>query len=171
MCRNTFLFLLTVFFSNFVLAEGGCPPGYYPQQGQGWQNCVPIPRAGGGGDQSSSGAYRPVAIWATRWGAIASDPNGPLGIAESQKSQRLAKKTAISDCVARGGKKSACEIRMIYKNQCAAYAWGGGMGTAQGAYPQSEAERLAINHCNTTGGSNCELIYSGCSMAELVGYR
>src|ERR1700754_2591147 len=98
-------------------AEGGCPPGQYPRQGQGWQTCVPIP---GANTNAAQPAPNP-GHWETRWGALASyEPSGILGAANGLQTKEQAERAAMADCKEKGGVN--CKMEASYHNACAALA-------------------------------------------------
>ena len=169
------LFAVLLLLTSFAaLAEGRCPPGQYPIGDQNVGGCAPIPGAGGGA------APAPVATgkWETRWGAIAEDRSASgrgvavsTGAAESKKSKREAIAAAVKQCEAGGGKK--CVASIVYNNQCAAMADPDkanaalGMKSATHRAPTlKEAESMALARCRDSGGGECTIFYSACSMPE-----
>jgi hypothetical protein len=139
------------FFAPKALAEGNCPPGYFPIGGgsSGWQGCAPMgPDSGSGGNQSVQPVLKP------RWGAIAIT-NGAFGVAADADSKAQAESQALSDCQAMS-KGKACVVRMAYENQCLALAWGARGNAVSHAPRQDEAEELAMAHC-TGKGAACEI--------------
>ncbi len=176
------ILMLSIFLPLSANAEGSCPPGHYPIGGQGVQGCAPIPGGSGGGASTP-----PVATgkWESRWGAIAEEsaelPDGasiPTGVSESKKSKREASAAAIAECERVGGRR--CVILLIYKNQCAALADPKpskeddrpGRSAAGGAGKMSEAEALAISHCERiSDGQRCAIVYAGCSMSEFKSFK
>lgn len=50
-----------------ALAEGNCPPGFYPIGGQGVQGCAPIPGANAGATERA-GASKPRMRYMDQWG-------------------------------------------------------------------------------------------------------
>ncbi|MCC7249824.1 MAG: DUF4189 domain-containing protein [Lysobacter sp.] len=102
--------------------------------------------------------------WATRWGAIAIDPNAPrggVGVSSDSKSRRAAEKMAVRLCRSSGGGKT-CRIQTSYDNQCGVIAWGDRYySTANGA-TVDEAARLALDEC-AKETSGCRVFYSNCS--------
>ena len=144
-------------------AEGGCPPGQYPQQGQGWQTCVPIP----GSDQGRTQPAVNPGHWRASWGALATfEPGGVLGEATGLGSKSEAERAAINDCKAKGG--TVCKLEVSYQNACAALA-----GSATGYVVVSDAdlpvaESDALSTCSKAGYPNCHISYTACSKATLV---
>jgi hypothetical protein len=141
-------------------AEGGCPPGQYPQEGQGWKTCVPIP----GADTSQQPA-QPTVKWYPRAGAIATDGKmGILGTADNERSRAAAEERAMLDCRSRGG--AACSLQTSYVNGCGAMTVGAsGFGTATGK-TKDEAIANSMKQCQSTGDT-CHAFYTGCSSASL----
>jgi len=86
------LFAIVVVFSMScsVEAEGGCPPGQYPQSGQGWQTCVPVPENTSG----ANSARPPQVTWEERFGAVANDSDDR---ASGAASGRATEQQAITD--------------------------------------------------------------------------
>jgi hypothetical protein len=140
-----------------ALAEGNCPPGYFPIGGgsAGWEGCAPMgPNSGGNTDQAPLPPAKP------RWGAIAT-ASGAYGVAVDADSRNGAETQALSDCQSMS-KGRPCEIQMAFKNQCAALAWGSNNNAVATAAAQPQAEALAMSTCSNQG-ANCEIYYSGCS--------
>lgn len=145
-----------------VRAEGGCPPGQYPQQGQGWQTCVPIP----GAADSQQPPAPPPALWASQWQAIATDSqNAVLGVAMGKPSSDDSAQAAIADCHAKGG--MTCKVQISYRNGCIAMVVGEtGMNT-QGAPTKDGAEGAALAKCRGAD-TNCHVYYSACNAAVRI---
>lgn len=159
--RIRFLLFLTLvavaFVSPKAMAEGNCPPGYFPIGGgsAGWQGCAPMgPTSGNNAGQSSQPALKP------RWGAIATT-NGAFGVAVDADSKPQAENKALADCQSMS-KGRTCAVRVAYENQCLALAWGTQGNAVAHAPMQQEAEELAMLHCNGMGPA-CQIYYSGCS--------
>lgn len=162
-------------------AEGACPPGQYPIGGQGVQGCAPIPGANSGAS-GNSGAPVATGKWETRWGAIAEDTatankGGDLatGASVAQKSKRAASSLALSRCKDEGGKK--CEVRLTYYNQCVAMAdpvgarGPGAITVASRAETDTLAKSNALAECQGSGGQQCAIVYSACSLSEFKSFR
>lgn len=154
--------LLTVSLCLFVLvsirahAEGGCPPGQYPQQGQGWQACVPIP----GNNQPANADSGQV--FYNSWQAVATDtPKGILGTAVGVPERSSAEAQAITDCQAKGG--TDCKLEVSYGNGCIAMVVGDKTLQIQGAPTKKKAEQVTTDKCNAAGNSSCKVYYSECS--------
>lgn len=142
-------------------AEGGCPPGQYPQQGQGWQTCVPIP-----GANSSQQSTQATTTWYPRAGAIATDGKmGILGTADNERSKSAAEYRAMLDCKSKGG--AACALQTSYVNGCGVMTVGSsGFGTATGR-TKDEAIANSMKVCQSTGDT-CHAYYTGCSSPSLT---
>lgn len=141
-----------------AFAEGGCPPGQYPQQGQGWRTCVPIP-----GYEPQQSVQPPPPSYASRWGAVASSTNSMFGIVSDQPSKEEAERAAVTECSSRGG--NDCKLNYTYANQCVAVIgipnqvsqpFNG--GTAD------EASKHGLDQCRSNGIDGCWVYYSGCSL-------
>lgn len=157
------LMLGLLMFSETTLAEGGCPAGYTPvNNGQNW-TCIP-----GGNDtpaqqqpQESSLPPQPSGYWEKTWGAIAPSPvGGVLGTAVGASSKEEAERLALVDCKAKGGR--ACEVNLVYHNQCAAMVVGDKRLKLYGAGTIQEAADLAMSECEKSD-ANCEVYYSACT--------
>jgi hypothetical protein len=145
-----------LYHSGSSRAEGGCPPGQYPQSGQGWQTCVPIP-----GDSASPTAPRAPA-WTPRWGAIATDGvKGILGAVDNVDSRASAERRAIANCEAKGG--SPCALEESYSNGCGAMAVGSKGFSVASAPTERDAIAKSMANCESDGDSKCQLFYKGCS--------
>ena len=142
-------------------AEGGCPPGQYPQQGQGWQTCVPIP--GDGGATSSQTAARRPPRWLARWGALASGGEGQFGISANQPSSADAEAVALNDCRGRGG--TDCKLNHTYGNTCMAVI-GRPNASVKTVHGPSENDAIESGKetCKRDGVDGCWVYYSGCSL-------
>ncbi|SDH03322.1 protein of unknown function [Dyella sp. 333MFSha] len=146
---------LLFFVAAPVRAEGGCPPGQYPQNGQGFQTCVPIP------GQQQQTQQVPVARWADRWQATAADiPKGILGTSKGLANAGDAEKQAINDCREKGG--TACELQVSAKNGCIVMVVGEKTLNFKSAATESEAKLAAYEQCSRTN-SQCTVHYAECS--------
>ena len=144
-------------------AEGGCPPGQYPQQGQGWQTCSPIP----GQIQSNNAPPPPAERWDDRWGALAADGSDRIaGSSSDQTSQDQAVAAAIADCKAYGA--IGCRQSAVYRNQCIAVVSGDKLSRTYSAKTESSAVSQGMSQCNDEGQSGCHVFYSGCSLPVRV---
>lgn len=139
-------------------AEGGCPPGQYPQQGQGWKTCVPIPGADTGGQQAI-----PAEQWQDRWGALAVDEADRIsGASVGQSSEQSAVDEAIADCKKRD--HSGCKRGDVYRNQCVAVIASDTNSDTYGASTTEEASQKGMKGCASKGLSSCHVFYAGCSL-------
>lgn len=154
-----FMFVLASSISVSAFAEGGCPQGQYPQQGQGWQACVPIP----GADQSIPEAGP---RWEDNWQAIATDtPLGILGVALNRSSSKEAERDSVSDCKAKGGK--VCIAQLSVKNGCIAMAVGENTKVIQDGVSESAAQNKAMTQCGVHN-SKCVVYYSSCDLPRKI---
>jgi hypothetical protein len=145
--------------ARIVHAEGGCPPGQYPQQGQGWRTCVPIP--GGGGSEQVAGPQ-----WVDKWQAIATDtPLGILGVALDRSSSKEAERASVSDCEAKGGK--VCIAQLSVRNGCIAMAVGENTKVIQSGASDSAAQNKAMNQCSDHN-KKCVMYYKSCNFPSKI---
>ncbi|WP_158628918.1 DUF4189 domain-containing protein [Dyella choica] len=91
-------------------AEGGCPPGMYPQSGQGWQTCVPIP--GGNTSNQRANPYPETNYDGPApgtYGALAYDRSTDMGYSVyAEFSRESAAAAALNQCQEKGSK--SCEV-------------------------------------------------------------
>ncbi|WP_425451836.1 DUF4189 domain-containing protein [Solilutibacter pythonis] len=143
-------------------SSGPCPPGAVPIPGQG--RCGSPAEAAGvnrGGSGSSAPAY--TEIWEDRFGAIAEDPNNPIGGASSNlKSKRQAERLALKRCGS-----SNCKIVSSVRNTCQASAYGGGGRAFGGGANENDAALNAKLNCEKDG-SQCNVTYAACSLPVRV---
>ncbi len=147
-------------------AEGGCPPGQYPANGQGWQACYPIP----GYDQGQSQQNQAPPRWLDMWGAVAtyipSNGTEAVGTAINLPTRKQAEDAALQDCHAKGGVN--CKIELSYSNQCAAMVVGrSGQNVNPGATINDAAQR-GIAVCRNSGDTGCQVYYSACSLPRRI---
>jgi hypothetical protein len=140
-------------------AEGGCPPGQYPQNGNGFQNCVPIPG-------SSQPAPEPQKLyWVSRWQSIAIDTDKAIiGSAINQKTSSSAEMAALDDCRKQGG--ASCQTAVTHSNGCAAIVASQTLVSNGAGDTKVDAEREAFKNCGSSD-KTCRLLYSACSPAVL----
>ncbi|MBJ9977214.1 DUF4189 domain-containing protein [Pseudomonas sp. S75] len=159
--KKSLLLTMMVFFQvvGFAYAEGGCPAGEYPQQGNGWQNCVPIP----GADQQSQPVAQPSP--AESWGALATYvPKGIIGSSKGLSSKDAATRRALDNCQMKAG--HSCKLEAYYQNACVALA-GSDTGYAVNSKPALDlAENNALSTCRGAGYKNCIIFFSDCSKGE-----
>jgi hypothetical protein len=150
-------FSLCTFVAIRAHAEGGCPPGTYPQQGQGWQSCVPIP-----GNNQGRPATGPVGdVWVDGWQAIATDtPKGILGTSTKMLTRSAAEQAAIEDCRAKGG--TDCVMAASVGNGCLAMVTGKTNYRIRNGSSKLEAEKKGMKDCEASD-SSCAVYYSACS--------
>lgn len=145
--------------AHVVHAEGGCPPGQYPQQGQGWQTCVPIP--GGGGSEQVAGPQ-----WVDKWQAVATDtPLGILGVALDRSSSKDAERASVLDCEAKGGK--VCIAQLSVKNGCIAMAVGENTKVIQDGISDAVAQNKAMTQCGAHN-KKCVMYYRSCNLPSKI---
>lgn len=147
--------------SNNVMA---CPDGQQPAGAPTSGNpsgCVPYPGA------QQSQPHVPRIVWATRWGAIATDDTkGIIGAVKNANNKRSANKAAVKQCKLNGGGKN-CEVIFSYYNQCAAIAWGDTTYRGAGRPTLEEAKYDAMKLCsNATTG--CKIVLADCSLPQRV---
>lgn len=156
------IILMISLYGPSVFAEGGCPPGSYPQQGNGWRACVPIP-----GDNSSEAPRPPSEQWVDTWGALAVTSSGQInGQATDQTTEIEAVAAAIADCKAYGGQ--GCTKFGTYRNQCIAIAAGNTGSRILVGKTEDEAVANAMGRCSSDNLSACHVYYSGCSLPKRI---
>ena len=165
--RNLLL-LMALGFPLGAPAEGRCPPGMFETGARDFLGCAPIPGYGAGQGVEEEETVIQM-VWADRWGAYASEKGASgLGVVNGRASKAAAERDAVLDCrkVAKDGEK--CSVQLSYYNQCAAYAWGGGVGIAASAVNEKTAIREATRLCDEASGVECLIYHSGCSFQEAV---
>jgi hypothetical protein len=159
--KTIFLAYATVLTTD-ALAEGGCPPGQVPQEGQGWKSCVPL-----GGGNNSTDSNTPTVTWEARWVALTADAqNGILGQSSDSRTEDEAMSTAMHDCTSQGG--TNCKVVISAKNGCVAMAtstkvYGTGSGPNSAA-----ADTSATKECQKGGDPNCNVIFNKCVSAKTL---
>ena len=112
------------------------------------------------GDQQQ---VAPQVRWADRWGALAEDGKGTLGVAVDAATKADASNTAIADCRKRGG--GGCQVSLAYFNQCAVLVAGNTGSNVARAETKDAAISLAMKGCEGRDGVGaCRVYYSGCSL-------
>jgi hypothetical protein len=170
MMRTTVFVIFTAVTSLFLTiahAEGGCPPGQYPQQGQGWKTCVSIPADS---QQRASSSPPPLQLpttrWIDHWQAVATDSHsGAIGTSVDNITSMEAEDSALLNCKQKGG--TACEVDISYRNGCVARVVGETTMITRGAETLSGAEKLGMAKC-ATENKDCSVYYSACSRAVEV---
>lgn len=160
LARLPFFILLIVSFRAY--AEGSCPPGQVPQQGNGWRSCVP---AGGSTAQASDSQFvQPY--WEARWIALTADTTeGVLGHSGESRSEEEAGRSSMADCVAQGGR--SCKVVTSAKNGCVAIAVGDTRFEADSGRTDEEARAKVLDECTRYPSKNCNVLYSGCAAPVL----
>ncbi len=72
---------------------------------------------------------------------------------------------ATEKCAAEGAK--GCKPTVTYYNQCVAFAvpsFGKGQGSLDTAADEETVSKNAIGNCKDSGGGNCHVVYSECSL-------
>jgi hypothetical protein len=148
-----------------ALAEGNCPPGFYPTGGgaAGWHACAPMDGGvgDGRGEQQEEAPQQAQEEWEDRWGAIAT-ANGAFGVSASKKSKEQAAQEALAECRRNAGKEP-CKLKPPYYNQCAALAWGDSTNIVARGPDLHEVEQRAVDLC-AKETNNCRIYYSACSL-------
>lgn len=156
------LVLLLLVLPSISFAEGGCPQGQYPQNGQGWQSCVPIPGANANGS-SQTGRVHVPSKWSEKWGAVATGGKDHLGISSELPSKDAAIEAAVEECKSRGGIN--CRMSHVYANQCiAVIGRPDAPSDISDGSNEKEAVQLGMAKCDQEGLSGCWVYYSGCSL-------
>ncbi|WDJ07609.1 DUF4189 domain-containing protein [Xanthomonas campestris] len=157
MVKIVILFFL-IFAPFELLAEGNCPPGYYPIGGQGAAGCAPIPQ----GNSGSGTEPRATGKWIKTWGAFAMSPDGTMGTSSGKLSKREALKAAIDSC---NGSSQGCVIKYSFRNACIGMSQviGGGVYTIESGPNLEAAQKNSDDSCKKKSGNSCKLIYSVCS--------
>lgn len=145
-------------------------PSYAQQCGYGAQDggqCVPADQVPGYQDSLQDNRPRPPqqprVIWATRWGAIASDDGtSSVGVSENQTSKSVASTEALQRCASQSNNQH-CKVDMAYYNQCAALAWGTKFSGYAGAINVEQAQKIALTDC-AKGTPDCKIVYTACSL-------
>lgn len=139
-------------------AEGGCPPGSIPQNGQGVHACIPIPT---NNPQGAPRTGSPGDVWVDGWQAIATDaPKGILGTSTKMLTRGAAEQAAIEDCRAKGG--SDCVMAGSVGNGCLAMVTGKTNYRIRNGSSKLEAEKKGMKDCEASD-SSCAVYYSACS--------
>lgn len=143
-------------FMDIAHAEGGCPPGQYPQVGQGWRACVPSP--------DLPAQSEPREVWVNRWQAIATDAAMfRMGAVTDKRTKDIAINSAVVECKRKGGLQ--CEVNIVAANSCIAMVVGSNSMTFEEADTIDDAAAFAMLQCNSKD-KECRSFYSACSMPE-----
>lgn len=150
-------------------AQYTCAPGSYSVTGAidvpNSSYCAPIKDDGYEDDAQSEESPPPEPVWETRWGAIATG-EGFFGTALNYSSEQAARDRANSECQTQSNGKP-CRVRLAFSNQCASLAAGDTGSIAFSAATEERSKDLATSHCSERT-TNCQILYSGCSLPELV---
>lgn len=133
----------------------------------GGGNCTP-PTAPGmpGYDSSGVNNNQPQPSYVSQWGAIALDDDvDAAGTVTGRSSEREAKRDALADCAAKGGR--SCHISLVYDNECAAAAWETNLIFLASERTIEEAKDRAMAKCQEKR-SSCQIVYSACSLPRRV---
>ncbi|MGN6091066.1 MAG: DUF4189 domain-containing protein [Luteibacter jiangsuensis] len=142
-------------------AEGGCPPGQVPQQGNGWRACVPL---NNGTPQPGPSDSFVGPRWTARWISLAVDSDkAVLGKSNESRTQDQAEQSAMADCASQGG--TACHVLVSAKNSCVAMVVGASQLTSISRPTKLQAETAAMETCKNTPDKNCSVYFSACAMA------
>lgn len=116
-------------------------------QGHGWQGCVEAPER--------------TPVWFDRWGAVATDPsNGAFGAADTVSERDRAIGKAMKRC--KNDRGVRCEVRLVYRNACAAMVSGAAWDFFQSDPARDVAIATAMRKCEDKD-SGCKLVYTRCS--------
>ena len=111
--------------------------------------------------KSQQTAPQPTGYWQKTWGAIApSSVGGVLGTAVGAGSKREAKRLALADCQAKGGR--SCRVDVAYQNQCVSMVTGDKTYSWARAASVAQATKLAMDDCNKDNES-CDIYYFACT--------
>lgn len=153
------LFIASLTLSHGAKAEDGCPPGQYPQQGNGWKSCVP---AGGGNAPAGSADTFIGPAYEARWVSLAVDTSkAVLGESKPSSSSDEAEKNAVSQCFAKGG--TTCHAIVTAKNGCVTMAVSSSILIGESGPTTQTSEKKALDRCNSSGtSSDCRVFYTTC---------
>lgn len=135
--------------SGSVLAEGGCPPGYYPHNVPGLRGCAPIP-----GYESSPSRWNDAYGTLVWWNSDDGTPQ--YSYSAKYTSESLAEKSALEKCQVSGGNN--CNAVLNVRNGYIAIDRNefGGLSAASGNKPREAREELR-SQCRRKGGE-CDVI-------------
>jgi len=142
MSSTRYILMLTIscslLFPRLVIAEGGCPPGYYPHNVPGLRGCAPIP---GYVTQSWIDAYGTLVWFDSKDG----DPGYSYSAKHTNKND--AETAAINKCERLGGVN--CNVVTTIRNGFIVVGANsaGGFSAATGDTEQNAIENLRTN-CN-----------------------
>lgn len=146
----------------FSALAQSCPHGYIPLGGgqAGWTGCAPSVSA-------NQQAPDPGPQWVSRWGAIAVD-NTTMSVASvvSMPSERKAEKAALKKCRKTGGTR-ACQVLLVYDNQCGVFAAGSTYAITYRARDIETASQGALNSCSEKT-TDCVVMVAECSYPQRI---
>ncbi|MGJ7904517.1 DUF4189 domain-containing protein [Lysobacter sp. 1R34A] len=149
------LFAWSAVSAGTAQAEGGCPPGMVPYSAASPNACAPMPSG-----PALRGAAGPR--WASQWGALAFDAAaGIMGVASDSRSKRDARRIALEDCRARGGR--ACKVEFSYRDSCVVVVAGDRQSDTSTASSAERAAEIGLGACEARRDRRCELYYAECS--------
>lgn len=100
--------------------------------------------------------------WASQWGALAFDAAaGIMGAASDSRSKGEAKRIALEDCRARGGR--VCKVEMSYRDSCVVVVAGDRQSDTTTASSAERAAELGLSACEARKDRRCQLYYAECS--------
>lgn len=145
--------------SSVAHAEGGCPSGSFPQQGNGWSACIPA---------GASRATPPPALqpqWIDRWGALAATERGQIRAGtRDHASESDAVAEAIAICEENSSQR--CRSMGAYRNQCVSVASGATGSRVEVGETERNAIDRSMNACKADLIEDCHVYYSACSLPE-----
>jgi hypothetical protein len=143
------------------MAEGRCPPGYFPVGGggAGWEGCAPM------GGEPGEGTDTSAPEWETRWGAIATG-SGAFGAVENARSKKEAERIAMARCL-QSTANARCKIKGSYHDQCVALAWGDKGAISYRGPDELENRQRAMALCSKET-TDCQIFYSACSLPARI---
>ena len=156
----------SLFYSNAYAVCAGSANDYYCNQQNADENLRNLNNTSDNyGYGNNRGGSAPVYLPTkpSKYGAVAFDQKtSTYGYSSAQKSARLAKSVALTDCGL-----SECKITSTYANQCAALTWGNN-GKSGWLYFHPNlnldvAKEEALAECQSKGGS-CQIVMAECSL-------
>lgn len=116
-------------------------------RGNGWQGCAEAPER--------------EPVWFDRWGAVATDKStGAFGAADTVSERDRAIKKAMKQCKKNNGVN--CEIRLVYRNECASMVSGKEWDFFQSDPTRDGATSIAMRRCEEKD-TDCKIVYTRCS--------
>ncbi|QWT22460.1 DUF4189 domain-containing protein [Bacillus sp. NP157] len=125
----------------------------------GGTGCVAPEALGANGN--SAGPAVPGPLWEDRWGAVVSDADGRVGVANEERTREAAIAVASGKCSSNGSK--TCKVDIAFRNTCVAVAGGDkGSFSAVTDLKEDTAKHDSLSSCNGRD-SRCDVVYSACS--------